>query len=68
MKTLRLIVLVIGLFAATACFHAEKNTLQKEGKVGDSLKATIHTNKGDIRLKLFPDQAPLTVLNFVNLS
>lgn len=32
------------------------------------LQATIHTNKGDIRLKLFPGQAPLTVLNFVNLS
>lgn len=36
--------------------------------MSDSLKATIHTSKGDIRLKLFPDQAPLTVLNFVNLS
>lgn len=68
MKILRLIVLIIGLFAATACFHAEKNTIQKEGKMSDSLKATIHTSKGDIRLKLFPDQAPLTVLNFVNLS
>ncbi|MDD5009265.1 MAG: peptidylprolyl isomerase [Syntrophorhabdaceae bacterium] len=33
-----------------------------------SLTATIKTNKGDIRLKLFPDKAPLTVLNFVNLS
>lgn len=32
------------------------------------LTATIKTNKGDIRLKLFPDKAPLTVLNFVNLS
>jgi peptidyl-prolyl cis-trans isomerase B (cyclophilin B) len=32
------------------------------------LKATIHTTKGDIRLILFPDKAPLTVLNFVNLS
>ncbi len=28
----------------------------------------IHTNKGDIRLNLFADHAPLTVLNFVNLS
>lgn len=36
--------------------------------MSDSLKATIHTNKGDIRLNLFPEQAPLTVLNFVNLS
>jgi len=68
MKILRLIFLFVGLFAATACFHAEKNTIQKEGNMSDSLKATIHTSKGDIRLKLFPDQAPLTVLNFVNLS
>ncbi|MBA4418117.1 MAG: peptidylprolyl isomerase [Syntrophus sp. (in: bacteria)] len=32
------------------------------------LTATMHTTKGDIRLTLFPDKAPLTVLNFVNLS
>ncbi|HOJ70620.1 MAG TPA: peptidylprolyl isomerase [Syntrophorhabdaceae bacterium] len=32
------------------------------------LKAVIRTNKGDIRLRLFPDEAPLTVLNFVNLA
>lgn len=32
------------------------------------LTATIRTNKGSIRLKLFPDKAPLTVLNLVNLS
>ncbi len=32
------------------------------------LKATIRTAKGDIRLNLFPDKVPLTVLNFVNLS
>ena len=33
-----------------------------------ALKATIKTEKGDIRLNLFPDKAPVTVLNFVNLS
>ena len=32
-----------------------------------SLTATIHTAKGDIKLTLFPEKAPLTVLNFVNL-
>ncbi len=42
---------------------------QKEGKMADSqLKVTIKTNKGDIRLNLFPVEAPLTVLNFVNLA
>lgn len=33
-----------------------------------SLVATIKTTKGDIRTTLFPEKAPLTVLNFVNLS
>ncbi len=32
------------------------------------MKAIIKTNKGDISLKLFADQAPVTVANFVNLA
>ncbi|MHB8110342.1 MAG: peptidylprolyl isomerase [Syntrophorhabdaceae bacterium] len=32
------------------------------------LKATIKTNKGDIHINLFPNQAPMTVLSFVNLA
>jgi len=32
------------------------------------LTATINTGKGNIRLKLFADQAPVTVGNFTNLA
>jgi peptidyl-prolyl cis-trans isomerase B (cyclophilin B) len=32
------------------------------------VKATIKTNKGEIRLNLFADLAPVTVANFVNLA
>ena len=32
------------------------------------LKATLHTNRGDIVLDLFPNHAPATVENFVGLS
>ena len=30
--------------------------------------AVIETNQGTIRLDLFPDAAPVTVANFVNLA
>ena len=33
-----------------------------------TLTATINTSRGDIRLELFADDAPVTVANFVNLA
>ncbi|WP_407940173.1 peptidylprolyl isomerase [Nakamurella leprariae] len=30
--------------------------------------ATLHTNRGDIRIELFPNHAPKTVANFVGLA
>ena len=32
------------------------------------LYATLHTNRGDIRIELFPNHAPRTVRNFVDLA
>jgi peptidyl-prolyl cis-trans isomerase A (cyclophilin A) len=32
------------------------------------LFATLHTNRGDIRIELFPNHAPKTVANFVGLA
>ena len=32
------------------------------------MQATIHTNRGDIRIDLFPTEAPATVANFVSLA
>lgn len=32
------------------------------------MEATLHTNLGDIRMELFPEQAPGTVENFVGLA
>jgi peptidyl-prolyl cis-trans isomerase A (cyclophilin A) len=36
--------------------------------VADELYATLSTNHGDITVKLFPDHAPKTVRNFVELA
>lgn len=32
------------------------------------MEATIHTSKGDIKIELFPNHAPVTVKNFVDLA
>ena len=44
--------------------------LKQEVRIVENIKlqAKIKTAKGDINLNLFPEVAPLTVLNFVNLS
>src|SRR5881628_1258728 len=36
--------------------------------MAQQLHAVLHTNKGDIRIALFPDHAPKTVANFVGLA
>jgi peptidyl-prolyl cis-trans isomerase A (cyclophilin A) len=36
--------------------------------VADETFATLHTTKGDIEIRLFPNHAPKTVANFVELS
>jgi len=34
----------------------------------DAVQAVMYTSKGEIKLRLFADQAPVTVANFVNLA
>ena len=64
-----LVLLIVSFICNTAAFAAEKTTQKGENKMTYApLKATISTARGDIRLNLFPDKAPLTVLNFANLS
>ena len=36
--------------------------------MAEAVYATLHTNHGSIRLQLFPDHAPKTVRNFVELA
>jgi len=38
-----------------------------EFEAGKTYQAVIHTTKGDITCQLFPDQAPLSVTNFIQL-
>jgi len=41
---------------------------QLQDKTENEIEATIKTNKGDIKVRLFPDLAPKTVENFIGLA
>ncbi len=43
-------------------------SIQTSAPQKGDLIAIMHTNTGDIKIKLFPDEVPMTVKNFVELS
>jgi peptidyl-prolyl cis-trans isomerase A (cyclophilin A) len=45
-----------------------RDVAELAGQHEQQLSATIRTNHGDIAVRLFPDQAPKTVRNFVELA
>jgi len=72
MRIARPVILLLFFFLAVP-LYAGDSTVTDSAKEGagrsyPALTAVMHTTKGDIRLTLFPDKAPLTVLNFVNLA
>ncbi len=60
--------IIIVLLTAGAGIADQATQKSEERMVKKQLTVTMSTTKGDIKLKLFPDKAPLTVLNFVNLA
>ena len=54
--------LIIFFIISIYCFGGDKMDNNNE------LIAVIKTNKGDINIKLFPEKAPKTVANFINLA
>src|ERR1700749_158298 len=58
-----------GKELSSADHHMGAATATQTGvPVAETLYATLHTNHGSIRLQLFPDHAPATVRNFVELA
>lgn len=55
------LILILALFL-TSCSSS------KYGDLGDGIFADIQTNKGDIVVKLYYQQTPVTVANFVSLA
>ena len=58
---------LLTIAAVVAALTGGSTTMSIEAQTSD-LTAVIKTAKGDIRVALFPAEAPLTVANFVNLA
>lgn len=71
-KILMVIFIFLVFFVLKKSLHKKNNILRKNMEVKNmekiSLNAKIVTSKGDINLKLFPEIAPVTVLNFAHLA
>lgn len=61
----RTLIFVAALVPATVLIADDKMTT--DSNKPQELSATIATDKGDIKIQLFPEEASLTVANFVNL-
>lgn len=59
-----------GLFLSAGFVIAGDETMKggDKPKIADGLVAVFKTSKGEIRVKLTPDETPMTVANFVNLA
>jgi peptidyl-prolyl cis-trans isomerase B (cyclophilin B) len=64
-KRFSIALLALGLVFAAGAGLAQDNEAA-EGEA--TLHAIIQTNKGEIKLELYPDKTPITVANFVNLA
>lgn len=64
--------IVIYMMQKRKAIPKEENhtTITKEAVKVENIKimVTMKTNKGDIKLNLFPEEAPVTVINFLNLA
>ncbi len=62
----RLISLMAAMVLSTTAAYAQQETESTQETANPQV--TIHTNRGDIRLELYPDDAPVSVANFLQYA
>jgi len=64
----RRVFVILAVVVPAAALFADDKMKDEKATSNGKLVAAINTDKGAIKLELFPEEAPLTVTNFVNLA
>lgn len=71
MKTLKLLLITFSVLALAACSNPNTKTMSEFSQIAPPEKGEqiviMETNKGTIKIRLFPERAPKTVENFTGL-
>ena len=63
----QIIITALILFCISACSNSKENVTANNTKIEDTNNTVIFiTNKGNIKIKLYPEKAPITVKNFLS--
>lgn len=60
--------LVMAVFLMSGCSYLKKMDNEMNAVKYNDIKATFVTSQGDINFYLYPEAAPVTVVNFINLA
>ena len=64
---LRIIITALILFFISACADSKENVAEDNTEIAGTNNTVIFiTNKGNIKIKLYPEKAPITVKNFLS--
>jgi cyclophilin family peptidyl-prolyl cis-trans isomerase len=67
-KLFTFVALIMAIFLMGGCSAIKKMNRDMEAVKYNNIKATFVTSQGDINLYLYPEAAPVTVVNFINLA
>jgi len=67
-RLLKILLTLILVFSAYSCTSLRDIARREEAAKYNDIRATFITTQGDISFYLYPEAAPITVANFINLA
>lgn len=67
-RSIKFLLMLILVFSAFSCTSLKEIAKREQAAKYNDIRATFVTTQGDITFYLYPEAAPITVANFINLA